>query len=490
MNPENSDQDETWEQLAPHVDEAMGQISERNRLALLLRFFQGKPFPEVGAALGITEDAARMRVNRALEELRLLLNRNKVACSSATLGALLWDNATVPVSAANSIRAAALHAAQAAGVPSLLSTLLALMAKAKLQTAAVAGLARLTTLTVGLYLYNESTNPERRPVSNPELVSAAVPEPAPFGLPRQARRDALRRSAGAAATQADEPPTLTAREFYERGLKQEREKRYDDARADFTKAIELDPGFAAACFSRAGIYFGREEMEKRDYAKAAADYTRQLEIGPRDASARHNRALCYEQLREYDPAIADYTMIIEGDIDFSSLLNGRDKQVALDYHYRGRMYLEKKDYAKAVADFNEALRLDPDVAKPEASGRIILRRGQAYQALKEYERAQDDFARYVEIDPDFFQLWQSWAWQLATCPDARFRDGHKALEYAGKARDAETTAAAYAELGQFAEAASWQMKALESLNPRVEAQRPEMQARLRLYQAGKPFRTD
>ena len=91
-------------------------------------------------------------------------------------------------------------------------------------------------------------------------------------------------------------------------------------------------------------------MDKRDYSKAVADYSRLLEIKPRDCSARHNRALCYEQLREYDKAIADYTRIIEGDTDFSRIGDGKDKQVALDYHYRGRVYFDKKDYGAAVAD--------------------------------------------------------------------------------------------------------------------------------------------
>jgi RNA polymerase sigma factor (sigma-70 family) len=410
MKSENSDQDETWEQLAPHLDEVMGQISERDRLALLLRFFQGKAFPEVGQTLGITEDAARMRVNRALEELRLRLNRKKVACSAAALGALLLDNATVPVSAANSIRAAALQAAQAASVPSFLMTLLALMAKAKLKTAVAAGFTLLMTFTVGLYLYNEATESALPSVlnSNPEPSSATVQEPAAFGLQRRAAFDAQRRLPSVPATQGDATQALTAREFYERGLKADREKRYDDALADFTKAIELDPGFTAAYFSRAGIYDARDDMERRDYAKAVADYTRQLEIEPRDCSARHNRALACEQLRQYDKAIADYTEIIQGDTDFSRLVDGKDKQVALDHHYRGRVYFDKKDYANAIADFTEAVRLDPDIAKPEAGGRIILRRGQAYQALKEYEKAQADFIRYLEIDPDYFELWESW----------------------------------------------------------------------------------
>src|SRR5687767_13768636 len=51
--------DTTWDGLAPHVDEAVSELAEPDRLAILLRFFQDKAFPEVGRALGISEDAAR-----------------------------------------------------------------------------------------------------------------------------------------------------------------------------------------------------------------------------------------------------------------------------------------------------------------------------------------------------------------------------------------------------------------------------------------------
>ena len=58
-----------WERTRPLIDEALHTLSATDREAVLLRFFQGRPFAEIGAALRLTEEAARKRVERALEKL-------------------------------------------------------------------------------------------------------------------------------------------------------------------------------------------------------------------------------------------------------------------------------------------------------------------------------------------------------------------------------------------------------------------------------------
>src|SRR5687767_15449342 len=78
-----SDSDDTeavWQQLTPHLDDAINALAEQDRLAILRRFFERQPLREVGDALGIGEDAARMRINRALEKLRGILVRKGAAC--------------------------------------------------------------------------------------------------------------------------------------------------------------------------------------------------------------------------------------------------------------------------------------------------------------------------------------------------------------------------------------------------------------------------
>src|ERR1051325_8257259 len=61
--------DFSWEDLAPVLDDAMMQLNQRDRDAILLRFFKQRHFNEVGRSLGITEEAARKRTTRALETL-------------------------------------------------------------------------------------------------------------------------------------------------------------------------------------------------------------------------------------------------------------------------------------------------------------------------------------------------------------------------------------------------------------------------------------
>ena len=58
--------DPHWNRLSPELDEAVARLGETDRNALLLRFAEGRNHREVGAALGLSEEAAKKRVNRAL----------------------------------------------------------------------------------------------------------------------------------------------------------------------------------------------------------------------------------------------------------------------------------------------------------------------------------------------------------------------------------------------------------------------------------------
>src|SRR5487761_2242430 len=62
-----------WSQLSPLLDEAMHRLDERERAAVLLRHFENRSYAEVGTKIGLTENAARMRVERALEKLHRIL---------------------------------------------------------------------------------------------------------------------------------------------------------------------------------------------------------------------------------------------------------------------------------------------------------------------------------------------------------------------------------------------------------------------------------
>jgi RNA polymerase sigma factor (sigma-70 family) len=87
--------DPDWEQLRPVLDDAMDHLNERDREALLLRFFEGQALAEIGHQLDVTEEAARKRVDRALEKLRSLLAKKGVSSTAAAMGLLLASETVV-----------------------------------------------------------------------------------------------------------------------------------------------------------------------------------------------------------------------------------------------------------------------------------------------------------------------------------------------------------------------------------------------------------
>ncbi len=97
MNSANADShDEStqlWERVAPVLDVSLDRLREPDRSALLLRFFRNCSLAEVGAALGIAEEAARKRVTRALDRLREELQRQGVVASVTSLPGLLAHQA-------------------------------------------------------------------------------------------------------------------------------------------------------------------------------------------------------------------------------------------------------------------------------------------------------------------------------------------------------------------------------------------------------------
>jgi RNA polymerase sigma factor (sigma-70 family) len=78
-----------WTQLQPVLDDALGELKERDRAALLLRFFQGKSICEIGASLQLSETAASSCVDRALDRLRGQLARRGVTSTASALGLVL-----------------------------------------------------------------------------------------------------------------------------------------------------------------------------------------------------------------------------------------------------------------------------------------------------------------------------------------------------------------------------------------------------------------
>ena len=97
----------TWTAVEPLLDEAVESLDAPDRTAILLRFFESKTLREVGAALGISDDAAQKRITRALDQLRAFFLRRGVALTAAGLVEELGAHVivTAPASLAAAISA-------------------------------------------------------------------------------------------------------------------------------------------------------------------------------------------------------------------------------------------------------------------------------------------------------------------------------------------------------------------------------------------------
>src|ERR1041385_7727803 len=93
MNSQEDHSAANLAEVAPILDDAINQLGAKDRAAIVLRFFEQRDFQAVGSALGSNEEAARKRVDRALEKLELLLKRRGVAFSAAALAATLATQA-------------------------------------------------------------------------------------------------------------------------------------------------------------------------------------------------------------------------------------------------------------------------------------------------------------------------------------------------------------------------------------------------------------
>jgi len=148
---------EVWPRIAPLLDDAVAKLREKDRRAILLRFYEGRNLREVGLALGTSEAAAEKRVSRALEKLRKFFTKRGVDSTAATIAETISIHSVqaAPVALAKSVTAVAVvkGSTAAASILTLVKGTMKTMAwsKIKIATAISAGvilLASVSTLVV------------------------------------------------------------------------------------------------------------------------------------------------------------------------------------------------------------------------------------------------------------------------------------------------------------------------------------------------------
>ncbi len=179
--PTNSATEPDWEQVRFVLDEAIGELGEADRNALLLRYFEKKPLAQIGTALGLSENAARMRVDRALDKLRAQLALRGITSTVVALGTALAQNAvqTAPPALGARVASQAVIAGGAAGLggPSWFSSLTR-FGQLGLATALV-----LVVATVAVIMKPSRVAPEISATTGRDNIKAAVQaEPRKAGL--------------------------------------------------------------------------------------------------------------------------------------------------------------------------------------------------------------------------------------------------------------------------------------------------------------------
>jgi uncharacterized protein (TIGR03435 family) len=134
---------EVWQQITPLLEDAMGQLGEKDRNALVLRFFEGKTFQEIGTAFDASDNAAKKRVGHALEKLRKYFSKRGVASTAAIIAGVVSANAiqAAPAALAKTVSIVAITkgAGASGSTLTLLKGVLKIMAWTKMKTGILFG---------------------------------------------------------------------------------------------------------------------------------------------------------------------------------------------------------------------------------------------------------------------------------------------------------------------------------------------------------------
>jgi tetratricopeptide (TPR) repeat protein len=156
-------------------------------------------------------------------------------------------------------------------------------------------------------------------------------------------------------------------------------RRFPEAVADLSKAVEMDPNLIVAYINRAGIY-----LEHQMYVEAIHDCSRSLQISPNIAIGYCLRGSAYLQLGKHKETISDCTKAIN-----------LDPSIVQTYFSRAVAYLGRRRYSEAIADCTQALSIDPNIPH------TYMIRGLAYLGQEKTEEAVNNFDTAKKLNPSY-----------------------------------------------------------------------------------------
>jgi tetratricopeptide (TPR) repeat protein len=248
-----------------------------------------------------------------------------------------------------------------------------------------------------------------------------------------------------------------------------------EAAAAFEQALAIDSKLAPAWNNLAGVLSKSGRLRE-----AVAGYRRAIELDARFAEAHKNLALILDDLGHHTEATQQLRTALEIKPDYAEAHNSL-----------GAILMEQGALADAIAHFRRAIAINPKFDLPHAN------LGRALSRQRHYAAAAAEFRTFLRLQPNHPVVLGWLAWLLATAPEDSVRDGKEAVALAEKAaatgrpESLDALAAAYAECRRFPEAVAAARKAKKAAEDgKNQSLAAAIAARLKLYEAGKPYRDD
>ena len=172
-----------WKEIAPLLDTAVARLGEKDRRAIVLRFYEGRNLREVGVALGANEEAAKKRISRALEKLRTAFAKRGVTSTAETIAGTISANSVqfAPATLAKMVTAGAIAkgATVSTSTLTLIKGALKIMAWTKAKTAIVTTVAVVLvtgTVTTTMVLHRHKPAPVTVPMASLKFAGYDTPE--------------------------------------------------------------------------------------------------------------------------------------------------------------------------------------------------------------------------------------------------------------------------------------------------------------------------